>query len=442
MKKHLLFSFVLVLLMVFNIHAQIVTKYAGTAQNPGTNPLSGGFAKDAAFFNQPYGVAVDGKGNMWISDRLNHSIRMIQKIDLKIYTRAGFNSQGYKDATGTTSQFDNPMGLAVASNNDIYVADNGNYCIRKITAFGNLGSGQTITTFAGKLIGGYPSQGYADGTGSQAMFSSPTDLAFDASGNLYVADAGNNAIRKITPAGDVTTLVGGPTMGGYQDGTLATAKFSYPSGLFVTSTGDIYVADKNNQKIRKISGNTVTTVLSGGLLWSPDDVVVTTKGDIYITDQHRILRYSGGSTSVFAGSTTLNQAGYVNGTGNTARFNNVKLMLYSSSDNSVYVTDMDNQVIRNVTLAASVGLNDDLNSRSMVYPSPATDIIYLNTGNIDPEKASIVITDLNGRCSKVVESSILQNDVISIPVHELQSGIYFLTVKTSTDIYRYRFIKQ
>jgi energy-converting hydrogenase Eha subunit B len=365
---------------------------------------------------------------------------MLQKIDLKIYTRAGFNSQGYKDATGTTSQFDNPMGIAVAANNDIYVADNGNYCIRKITAFGNLGSAQTVTTFAGKLIGGYPSQGYADGAGNQAMFSSPTDLAFDASGNLYVADAGNNAIRKITPAGVVSTLTGG--IGGYQDGTLAEAKFSYPTGIFVTSSGDIYVADKNNQKIRKISGNNVTTVVTGSPLWSVDDVVVASNGDLFISDQHRILKRSGSVTTVYAGNTAINQPGYANGVGNAATFNNVKLMMYSSTDNMIYVADMDNHVIRTILLAKPTDINNESNSILSVYPSPATDFIYLDAGNLDMEQASIIITDMNGRSNNIIDKSNILSGVITIPVQELQPGIYFLSVRTANDIYRCRFVKQ
>lgn len=441
MRKYLLLTFVLVSFMISQLLAQTVTKFAGTAQTPGTNSLSGAVAKDIALFNQPYGIAIDGNSNIWISDRLNHSIRMLRYSDQLIYTRAGFNSQGWKDATGTISQFDNPMGLAVGPNNDIYVADNGNYCIRKISPFGGVGSAQTITTFAGKLIGGFPSQGYADGAGSQAMFSSPTDIAIDAAGNLYVADAGNNAIRKITPAGDVSTVAGGPTKVGYLDGTLANAKFSYPTGVFVTSNGDIYVADHNNQKIRKISGNNVTTVNITGL-YTPDDVVVTANGDIYITDQHKIVKYSGGISSIFAGSTVLNQSGYANGDGNAARFNNVKCMMYRSSDKSLYIADMDNNVIRTVLINTTNGIDNKNVSPIKIYPSPAKDIIYLNSGNFDFGNATIMITSVDGKFSKSVENSLPQNDVLSIPIADLQSGIYLLIIRTSKDLYRFRFIKQ
>jgi hypothetical protein len=529
MRKSILLFFILVLIMTGQLGAQTVTKFAGTAQVFGTDPVSGGILKDAVHFNQPYGIAIDNKDNIWISDKTNHRIRMLQKSDQKIYTRAGYDF-GYKDATGITSQFDNPMGIAVnLTTNEIFVCDNGNFCIRKISAFGNVGSAQTVTTFAGKISGGYTQQGYADGAGSVAMFSSPTDIAIDASGNLFIADAGNNAIRKITTAGVVSTIAGGPTIPGYVDGTLAQAKFSSPAGIFVTSSGDIYVADKGNSKIRKISGGTVTTVPVTGL-WSPDDVVVTSNGTLYISDQHKIVKYSGSSSIVFAGSVVLNQSGYLNGEGTLARFNNVKTMVLRSSDNCLYVADNDNHVIRQVTVSTTSnppkcaftankttvgkngvvtftdqstysptsrkwtftggspatltssatalvtystsgtysvklvvsnvdgkdsltktnyitvttvnGIDDNSVSPIKVYPSPASDMIYLNTGDIDMGNATLMIASINGKFNMIVENHFIKDDVVQIPVNELLPGIYLLLVKTTKDVYRFRFVKQ
>jgi len=164
MRKFVLLFFVFVCLLFGDLSAQTVSKYAGIAQTSGSDPTSPAILKDAAHFNQPYGIAIDSKDNIWVADRLNHTIRLIQKSDSKVYIRVGY-TQGYKDATGVTAQFDNPMGLDIGPNNEIYVADNGNFCIRKISAFGNVGSAQTVTTFAGKLVGGNPSQGFADGAG-------------------------------------------------------------------------------------------------------------------------------------------------------------------------------------------------------------------------------------------------------------------------------------
>ena len=415
----------------------------------------------------------------------------------------------------------------------------------------------------------------------------------------------------LTPAGVVTTVAGGPTKMGSADGTLATAQFRFPTGIFVTSTGDIYVADNNNQKIRKISGNNVTTVVSG--LSLPDDVVVTAAGDIFISDQHKIMKYSGSTATVFAGSAT-NTPGYANGEGKAASFTNVKCMMYRSSDNSLYVADMGNHVIRAIALTSSAkppvcsftadktsiakkgvvnftdqstntptlrkwtftsgtpstssvanptityttagsfavklvvsnadgsdsltktgyitvtnknppvcqftadktvivktksvtftdqstntptsrkwtftggtpststvanpvityptagsyavklvvtnadgsdsltkagyitvnltGINDDNNSAVKVYPSPATDVIYLNSGNLDFGNATFMITSIDGKYSEVLENLVKQNDIISIPVNNLQSGMYLLVVRTAQDLYRFRFVKQ
>lgn len=527
MKKAILFSFIILVSVIGHLGAQTVTKYAGYPQVSGSDPTSPALLKDAAHFNQPYGLAIDSKDNLWVTDKMNHTVRLIQKSDSKVYIRVGY-TQGYKDATGVAAQFDNPMGLAFNATNEIFVADNGNHCIRKITAFGNVGSSQAVTTYAGKLIGGYPSQGYTDGAASQAMFSSPTDVAVDAAGNVYVADAGNNAIRKITTAGIVSTIAGGPTKGGYLDGSVTTAKFSYPTGIFVASNGDIYVADHNNQKIRKISGTTVTTVVSG--LWSPDDVVVTSSGTLYITDQHKIVKFSGGTSAIYAGSVVNNQSGYLNGLGTVARFYNVKTMVLRSSDNCLYVADNDNHCIRQITVSATAnppkclfsankttvgkngsvtftdmstnsptsrkwtftggtpatmstssnptitystpgkyavklvvsnadgsdsllvnnyitvttttGITDPAASALKVYPSPATDMIYLNPGNIDPGIATLIISSIDGKYSSVVENHYKNGDEVQIPVNNLQSGIYLLIIKTPADIYRLKFVKQ
>ena len=192
-----------------------------------------------AQFDRPRGVAVDSSGNVYVADTRNSRIRKIIPEGV-VSTFAG-STWGYKDATGTSAQFSIPTGVAVDSDGNLYVADTDNHRIRKIT------SGGVVTTLAGS-----GTEGYHDATGTKAQFAAPVGVAVDSSGNVYVADAGNNRIRKITPAGEVTTLAGSDTAGHHDDATGTAARFDVPTGVAVDSSGILYVADFWNNRIRKI----------------------------------------------------------------------------------------------------------------------------------------------------------------------------------------------
>src|SRR6266704_3269586 len=155
-------------------------------------------------------------------------------------TLAGAATIGSADGTGSAARFANPYGVATDSSGNVYVADTDNHTIRKITPAG------VVTTLAG-LAG---SQGSADGTGSAARFYFPKSVATDSSGNVYVADYWNYTIRKITPEGVVTTLAGLAESGGSADGTGSAARFRQPSGVATDSSGNVYVGDSQNNMIR------------------------------------------------------------------------------------------------------------------------------------------------------------------------------------------------
>ncbi len=194
----------------------------------------------ASTFNNPNGVTVDSFGNVYVADTSNNIIRKITPAGV-VTTFAGSGTVGSTDGTGTASSFYSPVGVAVDSTGNVYVAERYNHKIRKITPAG------IVTTFAGSGIAGS-----INDTGTAAFFNRPYGVTVDSTGNVYVADSVNNQIRKITTAGVVTTFAGSGTAGS-ADGTGTAASFYSPVGVAVDSTGNVYVADTVNNKIRKIT---------------------------------------------------------------------------------------------------------------------------------------------------------------------------------------------
>ena len=207
----------------------------------------------AARFASPSGVAVDSAGTVYVADGGNSTIRKITAGGVVTTLAGTAGALGSIDGTGAAARFSSPTGIAVDSAGTVYVADTGNSRIRKITAAG------VVTTLAGSPGG----SGSTDGTGAAARFYFPMGIAVDSAGTVYVADTGNSTIREITPAGVVTTLAGTAGATGSADGTGAAASFSSPSGVAVDSAGNLYVADRANSTIREIAPAGVVTTLAG-----------------------------------------------------------------------------------------------------------------------------------------------------------------------------------
>jgi sugar lactone lactonase YvrE len=304
--------------LAFDNSAVLVSTLAGGLTSYGSADGTGA----AAQFNFPTGTAVDGSGNIYVADQGNHRIRKITPAGV-VTTLAG-SSQGFAEGTGSAARFDVPYGVAVDGSGNVYVADASNNRIRKITPAGE------VTTFAGS-----GASGFADGTGAAAQFAFPQGIAIDASGNLFVADANNHRIRKITSAGEVTTLAGSGTAG-FAEGTGTDAQFNAPIGLTVDASGNVYVADQNNHRIRKIT--------------------------------------SAGAVTTLAGSGT---SGFANGTGTAAQFNTPIGVGLDASEN-VYIGDFGNSLIRKITPAGVVttfagstfGVTDGIGSTAQ-FRSPA-----------------------------------------------------------------------
>jgi sugar lactone lactonase YvrE len=322
---------------------------SGSADGTGTN----------AFFSQPSGIALDSAGNIYVSDYGNNTIREITPAGVVTTIAGSAGVAGSANNTGTNALFFHPMGIAVDSATNLYVADYGNDLIRKITP------ARVVTTLAGSA-GVF---GTNNGTGTSAQFYEPEGVAVDPSGNVYVADTGNAAIRKITSGGLVTTLAGSPGSLGSTDGMGPNGLFYQPSGIAISGASGLYVVDYFNNTVRQVFTNGAVVTVAGlagtagsadgasssARFWGPQGVAVNSAGMVYIADTAnstiRIMTAAAVVTTL-AGSPS---AGAANGTTSSARFYSPQNMAVDSSSN-IFVADTQNSVIRKITPSGTVSV--------------------------------------------------------------------------------------
>jgi hypothetical protein len=325
----------------------LVNTLAGLAGSSG----SSNGVSSAARFNSPADLALDSAGNVYVADTDNDTVRMITTAGTVTTLAGQAGVSGDNDGSGT-ALFNHPSGIAVDGAGNAYIADTNNNAIRKLV----IASG-SVTTLAG-LAG---ITGIADGTGTAARFNGPSGIAIDTTGSLYVADTLNHTIRKITPAGVVTTVAGTAGSGGFVDGAGSAALFHGPQGLVLDASGNLFIADTNNNAVRKLitsTGIVSTAAGQSGVAGSadgpgsqaqfhfPSGIGIDAAGSLYVadTDNDTLRKISAsGAVSTLAGLATT--SGSSDGTGTTARFN-FPTGVAANAAGDVYLADTNNQTIR------------------------------------------------------------------------------------------------
>lgn len=312
----------------FTVFESQVTTFAGSGIagfQDGTGIL--------AMFSHPEGIAKDAAGNLYVADEYNRAIRKI--------TPSGIVST----ITTISNSSSVPTGIAVDLQGNIYVADRNINLIWKISPSG------VVNNLAGAGL-----QGYMDGQGAAAKFNLPTDVAVDASGNVFVADVGNRRIRKITPSGMVSTFAGSDTAQTY-DGIGVNCTFISPRGIAIDAAGNLYVSDY--EKIRKITPGAVVTTIAGSSgagymdgpvfsakFFNPKGLTIDASGNILIAEKTRIRKITtDGFVITIAGTGNY---GFADGPGSSAQFDAADGIVVDPSGN-VFIADNSNNRIRKIS---------------------------------------------------------------------------------------------
>jgi len=395
--KTLFFCFVsgLFLVAASRVHSQTFsfTTLAGSA-SIGSADGTGA----AARFSGPSGVAVDKQGNVYVSDSGNNTIRKITPAGT-VTTIAGLAGvKGSADGTGTNASFNLPNGIAADTNGNLYVADEFNDTIRKITP---VGTNWVVSTLAGQV----GVANWADGLGTNALLSTPSAVAVDVAGNVYVADTANDVIRQINSFGFVSTIAGQPHHPGSANGTNNGAQFYMPFGITVDAATNIYVSDTINETVRKIvpvdAGWAVSTIAGQVLVSGSNDgigtnaqfngpagIAVSGGTNLFVAANNdntiRKLALTGTNWTVSTLAGLVGVSGDADGLTNNARFHSPVGVAADGAGNA-YVADNNNNEIRKINTSGAVSTFAGVSTGST--DGPGTNALFWSTAAValDPQ---------------------------------------------------------
>jgi hypothetical protein len=351
-------------------YGQTVSTFAGKVNDtdPWTNFNNTSASASDVYFYEPQGMCWDNNGNMYVSERNKVRVYYNSKFENRSGKLGnGQFSHGYKDGTGIDGYMYSPTSIVSDASGNIFIVDSENHAIRKLSPFSNVGNGQSLSTVAGDVppsgLGGTGTPDFKDATGTASRFNMPKGITIDKNGNFYITDYNNFRVRKMTPAGVVTTLAGTSTEGA-TDGTLGTnSTFAGPWGIAMLDDNNIIITDQYNACVRKVnilSGKTTTLAGKAGEGFHKDGTLAEARfvnpqgievvgGLIYVADRAciRVIDITNGTVSTFAGNGSVQ--GNTDGEGANARFGQLSGLVFDGN-NSLYATDIYFNLIKKIAI--------------------------------------------------------------------------------------------
>ncbi len=417
---------------------QLMADYGGTgSDSPSTS--NSGYIQTVLAASHPADVAIDSAGDLYIVEETNNEVVKVTPGGVTTVV-AGNGSAGYSGNGGqaTAARLNSPRSVAIDSSGNLYIADGGNYAVRKVS------TGGVISTVAGTGSYGYSGNG---GQATSAQIGTPTGVAVDSSGNLYIVDSSNSAIRKVTTGGVITNVAGNGTSGYSGDGGQATAaELSYPTTVTVDASGNLYIVDNGNEIIRKVSTGGVITTIAGthnsygssgdggpatsARLAAPYGVAVDSSGDIFISDaSYRVREVTpDGTIHTYAGNGTSGDTGD-DGPATSASVSAFNVTTDSSGD--LFIEDFSDNVIREVVPALILPVTGNPTSTVLTASAPsivAGQSLTLTVTVSDAASDSIsggTVTFKDG--TTTLGTATLANGSASLPVSNLAVGQHDLT---------------
>ncbi|MES2387143.1 MAG: hypothetical protein V4543_04000 [Bacteroidota bacterium] len=333
---------------------------------------------ESAQFNKPEGIAQDAAGNTYVADYSNHTIRKISPEGM-VSVFAGSGTAGDREGMGSAAAFNYPTDVAADSEGNIYVADYGNNRIKKISSAG------MVSNFAGKNTAGL-----ADGPGNTAMFNGPAGLACDKDGNILVTDGLNNKIRKITPAGIVTTI-------------FDTVRFLFPADIALDKSGNVYVANALSINIVKITPTRVSYITNSNWLY-PFGILADDEQNIFVSDlsvSYLTRIDSNGNSRLVAGGRT--NTGMEDGDATSAKFNRLARMVFDKKGD-ILIADFENHRIRKIALQSPYLWSDGTVQKHKTIKEAGTYSLQIKSGRCISAPVSISVIMLPGYTPQITRS--------------------------------------